>query len=349
MKRLLVDIYKANNLHSGLGQFSMNFHNALLQYNKKWELEFLAPSNIKDLQNQKALYRPANFQSRYFPRLSKKVDLWHSLQQFPSHQPPKSCPQILTIHDLNFLVEKDGRKVEKYLKRLQQNIDRAQVITSISEFTSEQIKETIDLKGKQIHTIHNGIYLREFSDIKSPKNSPKSKFFFSIGIFSEKKNFHTLLPLIREMKDYHLVIAGDNNTPYGARLKSEIKSLGLENRISLIGRISDADKYWYYKNCEAFLFPSIAEGFGMPVIEAMTVGKPVFSSDKCSLPEIGGQASFYWTNFETSSMLETLKFGLSEMEKDTNTFENKQKAHAIKFSWENCIQQYLELYEETIE
>lgn len=348
MKSLLLDIYKANNLHSGLGQFSLNFHNSLLENNTEWDLEFLAPANFQEFQNKNARYRSANFKSRYFPELGRKPNLWHSLQQFPSHHAPKGCPQILTIHDLNFLLEKNSKKADSYLKKLQRNVDRAQVITSISEYTSGLIKDRLNLAGKEIHTIHNGIYLKEFPNSKRPSIAPKTKFFFSIGIFSEKKNFHSLLPFMQELEDYQLIIAGDNNTSYGARLKSEIKSLGLENRIILAGRITDADKYWYYKNSEAFLFPSLAEGFGMPVIEAMLLGKAVFSSTKCSLPEIGGDASFYWDNFDHRSMIKTLKLGLAEMQKDPLAFEKRQKVHAAKFSWESCIQKYLKLYDETL-
>ncbi len=347
MKRLLVDIYKTNNLHSGLGQFSLNFHNALLQFNKKWELEFLAPAEFKDQRSPDAIYREANFQSRYFPKLGGKIDLWHSLQQFPSHQAPKNCSQILTIHDLNFLVEKNSKKADAYLRKLQKNVDRADVITSISDYTKEQIKAKLDLKGKEIQTIHNGIKLQEFPNHKA-QLVPTEKFFFSIGIFSAKKNFHSLLPVLEKMKGFQLLIAGDSNTPYGEKLKLEIKAKNLENRVVLTGKISDADKYWYYKNCEAFLFPSLAEGFGMPVIEAMTQGKAVFSSDQCSLPEIGGNASFYWTNFEPDSMLQILEKGLEEAEKDPKEFQQKQKKHAAQFSWESCIQKYLKLYNQTL-
>lgn len=344
MMRLLLDIYKTNNLHSGLGQFSLNFHNAILRHNKNWELEFLAPSTFNHLKSEKAHYREANFKSRYFPGLGKKVDLWHSLHQFPSHPAPKECKQILTIHDLNFLKEKNSKKAELYLRKLQKNVDRADIITSISDYTSEQIKSQLDLKGKKIQTIYNGINLLEFPDFKS-QTILKEKFFFSIGIFSEKKNFHSLLPLMEKLKEYKLIIAGDHNTAYGEQMKLKIKALKLQDQVILTGRISDAEKYWYYKNCEAFLFPSLAEGFGMPAIEAMTQGKAVFSSDQCSLPEIGGDASFYWTNFESEKMLKILEEGLEELRKDPLTFQEKQKKHAARFSWDNCIKKYLKLYD----
>ena len=77
---------------------------------------------------------------------------------------------------------------------------------------------------------------------------------------------------------------------------------GLEERIILPGEISDMDKYWLYKNCEAFVFPSMYEGFGLPVIEAMNFGKPVFLSTFSSLPEVGGKYALYWENFDSQLM-----------------------------------------------
>jgi glycosyltransferase involved in cell wall biosynthesis len=90
------------------------------------------------------------------------------------------------------------------------------------------------------------------------------------------------------------------------------KKFGVEDRVKLIGPATEEEKYWYYKNCEAFLFPSYAEGFGLPVIEAMYHGKPVFISDKTSLPEVGGDAAYYFRNFEPEYMQEVFKEGMRD-------------------------------------
>ena len=348
MKSLLLDIYKTNKLHSGLGQFSLNFHNALLENHGNWDLEFLIPSNFQYQNENIANYMKVDLFNRYFPNLGSKPSLWHSLQQFPSHQPPKGCKQILTVHDLNFLIEKEEHKAKKYLHRLQSNIDRADIITSISHYTRNVLSENIDLKGKKVHVIHNGVLLQEFPESSRPLSAKADKFFFSIGIFSEKKNFHSLLPLFQKLKGQHLFIAGDHQTEYGKRLKKEIDSMGLSEQVHILGKIKEEDKYWYYKNCEAFLFPSMAEGFGMPLIEAMSQGKAVFASDKCSLPEIGGDAAFYWENFDPNHMLQVLERGLEKKRQNPQEFAKRQMQQAAQFSWEKCIQDYLNLYEQCL-
>src|SRR5690625_7873586 len=78
------------------------------------------------------------------------------------------------------------------------------------------------------------------------------------------------------IKDYNLILSGNENTLKDNEVRMLIKELNLENRVFMIGRISELAKQYYMKNCTAFLFPSIGEGFGLPPIEAMRFGKPVF-------------------------------------------------------------------------
>jgi glycosyltransferase involved in cell wall biosynthesis len=126
----------------------------------------------------------------------------------------------------------------------------------------------------------------------------------------------------------------------------EAQKHGCADRVTITGTISEYDKAWYYKNCEAFVFPSLAEGFGLPVIEAMHFGKPVFLSKFTSLPEIGGDAAFYFNNFEPEHMLHVLQEGLKEF--DDKDLSSKAMAHAEQFDWQKTAQQYLKLYKECL-
>ncbi|MNR21059.1 Glycosyl transferases group 1 [compost metagenome] len=98
------------------------------------------------------------------------------------------------------------------------------------------------------------------------------------------------------------------------------------------------------KNCTAFLFPSIREGFGLPPIEAMSFGKPIFLSDKTSLPEIGGDVSNYWTNFDPEYMKEILFNGLTHFENNKTEIENQLKRRATSFDWKIAAAEYLKVY-----
>jgi glycosyltransferase involved in cell wall biosynthesis len=348
MKKVLVDIYKIKNLYSGLGQFSLNFANELIiQRPQDYEINFLIPNERSgELLKKEATIRfvKDSFRMRYFPLLNEKYHIWHSLHQFPSHYPGKDTKWILTIHDLNFLFEKSEQKAEFYLNQLQKNIDRANYITTISNYSKDLINKYLNLKGKSIQVIYNGIAPNDIVQEEKPNFIGKEKFFFSISLFNKKKNFHTLLPMMKHFSEHKLILAGDFNTPYGREIQNEITKLNLENKILLPGKISEAHKYWLYNNCEAFLFPSLAEGFGMPVVEAMKAGKAVFLSKYSALPEIGGDMAFYFDSFDELEMFKLIKSSLVSYNKNRGVYENKIKKHAGNFNWNICMNKYLELY-----
>jgi glycosyltransferase involved in cell wall biosynthesis len=307
-------------------------------------ITYLIPGNFDNYDHWNSLQ--VNLQKRYFPMFNKSYDIWHSLQQFPSFFPNKKGKFILTIHDLNFLYEKNKINRLIYLHRLQKNIDRADCITAISNFTKVNIEDHINLRGKKIHTIYNGISIDTLSAGQKPDYMDGKKFFFSIGIFNEKKNFHTLVPLMNHFKDYNLIIAGNADTNYGRQIRKQIHDLNLEERVILPGKITEEEKQWLYNNCYSFLFPSIAEGFGMPVIEAMKFGKPVFLSNFTCLPEIGGEQAFYFENFDEGSMASFIENKMSYFNDNQFIIEDEIKKHADIFSWHNCTEQYISLYRE---
>ena len=345
MPRLLIDLYKTRNLNSGIGRFSANFAESLsVKSNPGFTIDFLCPRNFPGRDWGEIRIQNVNFQKRYFPWFNKTYDIWHSLYQFPSHIPNRLSKWILTIHDLNFLVEKDKSKSNRYLKKLQENIDRATAISVISDFTRNQILENLNVKGKPLFRIYNGIAVNTFPGAQKPNFLTSERFFFTIGIITAKKNFHVLVPLLKKFPGYELVIAGENDTIYSKGILELVNELKLTGRVHLPGIISDEHKYWLYSHCSAFLFPSLAEGFGMPVIEAMFLGKPVFTSTFASLPEIGDKYAFYWQNFDPDHMAEVLKNGLASFELQKEEFSGAMKQYAKKFNWERCIENYLSMY-----
>ena len=99
---------------------------------------------------------------------------------------------------------------------------------------------------------------------------------------------------------------------YAKDMQKRILEEGLSDRFFLVGTIDEAHKIWYYQNAEAFIFPSLLEGFGLPVAEAMSMGLPLFISDKTSLPEIGGDDAYYFKNFEAESMKDVFISGMKD-------------------------------------
>lgn len=247
---------------------------------------------------------------------------------------------LLTIHDLNYRYEKSSRKALAYDKKVQQRVDIADHIVTISNYAKQDILSHLDVKDKPIDVIYNGCCFFEGNKIESPIYKPEREYIFSIGTILRKKNFH-VLPALLTNNDLELIIAG-NPSPYSEIILSEAKKFGVQDRVKLLGAISDAEKDWYYRNCKAFAFPSIAEGFGLPVIEALHYGKPTFISRHTSLPEVGREHCFYFDyDFNPIKMRKELDEGLEQFEqRDVNL----QIEYAHSFSWQNATDQYCKIY-----
>ena len=130
--------------------------------------------------------------------------------------------------------------------------------------------------------------------------------------------------------------------PYKQKIIAEAKKYGVENRVMFTGSVSENDKQWYLKNCKAFVFPSISEGFGLPVLEAMYFGKPVILSTCTSLPEIGGEVAYYFSDFDPTNMNIVLEKSLHHY--SINQPMDLIKNRAVAFSWDDAAQKYLNIY-----
>ncbi len=127
----------------------------------------------------------------------------------------------------------------------------------------------------------------------------------------------------------------------------EARRHNVEKRVRLIGTVSENEKHWYFKNCKAFVFPSVGEGFGLPVIEAMYFGKPVFLSTHTSLPEVGGDAAYYFNDFSPESMQCVFEKGMNDFCSNDNRVTAVKKQAAL-FDWNKNAKEYLEVYRKFI-
>jgi glycosyltransferase involved in cell wall biosynthesis len=352
LKRILIDLGKLKDLNSGLGQVSFNYGHELSVVSRSHSLllDYLVPHHFKDKFEANVHYVNLSLARRWFPILNKRYALWHAVHQDSGYMPPGGVPYLLTIHDLNFMYEKSKEKANKRLRELQRKIDRAIHITFISHFAKEEAMKYVDLKGKLNSVIYNGVRTPDAKNMRQPGWLPSGEFLFSIGVVRPKKNFKVLVDMMNqpEMEEYTLIIAGNDDHAYSAEIMEAITTYGLEDRVVLTGSISEQEKNYFYHHCAAFVFPSLYEGFGLPVIEAMLCGKPVFSSRSTSLPEIGSDKAFYWDSFEASHMAQVVVKGMEVYYKDRLSFEKELKEYAARFSWKENTLAYLDLYESIV-
>lgn len=283
-----------------------------------------------------------------FPFVKNDLDLWHTCHQTSSYIPPvrRKIKKVMTIHDLNFLHEKKTEeKKMRDLKKHQARLNKVDHLIVISKFTKNDVLKYLDVKVP-ITVIYNGCDVEKFPLFDKPIYQPKKNFIFAIGTVNAKKNFH-VLPNLLVHNDYELVIAGKEDLIYVEKIKAEAKKLNVDKRLHILGPIDQQNKYWYYNNCVAFAFPSLAEGFGIPVIEAMNFGKPVFISRLTSLPEIGGDSAYYFDSFEPVCMQDIFEKGMSHY-REINP-KNEIIAHAEQFNWKTCALEHWEIYRSLIE
>lgn len=207
--------------------------------------------------------------------------------------------------------------------------------------------EHMDTGNKPVHVIHNGTHHVNTPPSRPAGYKPAIPFLFAMGYVNRKKNFHTLVPLL-EHNHMELLIAGRLDEPdYIHAMKKEAARLGVEDRLKILGPVSEEDKAWYFGNCLAFSLPSLAEGFGAPVVEAMAFGKPVFLSARTSLPEIGGDVAFYFQNFDPKHMQQVFQEGLEQYSK--NGLAEKIIKRGYSFSWEEKAVEYVKVYRSLME
>lgn len=345
--KLLITFDSMKYRNTGLFHFGKSFGSALFKQNTDFDLTYYVhPRTDYVFPEQVPVLKLSKIDKLIFFN-KNKFDLVHFTDQFLRLNPLKvNAKKVLTIHDLNILYESDDPgKIRDYLNKLSKKIQACDKIVTISHFVRAEVEKHFPSCANKLSVIYNGADKLHVDPDHQPAVKPVGKFLFTLGMSSPKKNFH-VLPALLNNNDYELVISGIRNTTYEELIFKEARKYNCADRIRITGPVSEKDKAWYYQNCLAFVFPSLAEGFGLPLIEAMHFGKPVFISDRTSLPEIGGDNAFYFTNFDPECMREVLLKGLAASQ-DQN-YGGRVRMHAEKFSWKNTADQYLRLYKECL-
>ena len=353
MKKLLVDLSALEDIYQGMGNIALNygkhFRETYRRATAEYDLTLLVPKEYFGQFGDEVKYlSSSNWLRRHCRYFFPKFDIWRNLHHTSRFKPyDKSTIYIYTIHDFNCLMlEYEGtqKKVNQSYRRMMRHFTKADVVVAISNFVASQLGQFLDLRGKQVKMIYNGVEKIANDTATKPCgiDETKKNFFLSVSAFRQSKNFHLLLDMMKLMPDKSLYLVGNNDTEYGRMLRQRIDDEAIDN-VHLTGKVSDAEKVWLYANCEAFLFPSSFEGFGLPVIEAMQFGKPVFSSSQTSLAEIGGKYAYFWDKLEPAAMKRLIDEKLPEFYANPQ-YAVEEKKYADTFSYKNHFEAYDRLY-----
>lgn len=306
----------------------------------------------------------------------EKLDVFHS----PAYALPLAYrgKSIVTVHDLaiyknpkwfpkNFLI---GQSFST--KTLVPNsLKKANKIIAVSEHTKKDIIEIFKIKPEKVNVIYEGVEFRDvpgkregtcgietelcFEDLKV-KYGLKNSYVLFLGTIEPRKNIAALAKafcrLVNENKEfgdkYQLIIAGAKGWKHEKIFKEIEKcqdKIKMKNVIKHIGYVSAREKFTLMKDAVCFVFPSFYEGFGLPVLEALSLGVPTITSNKSSLPEIVGQAAVLIDPEKIEEIYDALKKILVD-QKLRKELSEKGMAQAKKFNWRKCAEETLQVYEE---
>jgi len=359
-KKILLDLERLRYPNSGIANVFRYLAMGLRQVNTCTEIELYGPEeelqkNFPDFKivNRKFWHKIASF-------FASQYKIIHVSHQFSSYFQDnyKSVLKVVTLHDLNFLHENlDEKRQQKYINKVNNNLRYADYVVCISNFVKEDFikhQYLFELKKlKEVITIYNGLSFPDRSQKFSLEQKERfsvlknKKYLLNIGVLFPKKNQLSLIKMLQYTnEDLVLVVSGAKHD-YEDKVHKEIKRLKLDGRVHIFRNVSEEEKNILIENCEALCQPSLAEGFGIPPIEAMYFGKPVFLSKLTSLPEVGGEHAFYFNNFEAHHMAEVLKQGLYQYETQPD-LQQQMIDWALQFDYKVTAKKYLDLYQKLL-
>jgi glycosyltransferase involved in cell wall biosynthesis len=285
---------------------------------------------------------------------SLKPDLVHFA--FPQQPVLYRGKTVTTIHDLTTLRFTNPDKqplVFKFKQRVYTAVIKKAVVKSaeviaISEFTKSDLINFSHLPATKVTVTYEAADF--IPDIPTPlPDLQKSKFIMYVGRPTPHKNLERLIDAFQLLRAQHpalrLVLAGKKDANY-RRIEQNVQEQGIKN-VYFTDFVSEAQLRWLYENCEAYAFPSLSEGFGLPGLEAMTHGAPVVSSNATCLPEVFGDAAHYFEPLDTQAMADAINEVLTDKSLRKILVDGGKK-QAAKYSWQRMADQTLEIYDRAL-
>lgn len=380
LKTIGIDARFYGPVGKGLGRYTQEIVDGLIKLDQENQyIIFLSPENFAQFKLPNERISKVLIKARWYslaeqivlPFLiwQKKIDLMF----FPHFNVPAFCPTrfLVTIHDLIltkfptqhastlnyffYTLKNWGYKLIIWLA-----IKRSQAILTVSEFTCSDILTQFKVKSEKVKVIYEGVANLNLvnlkilsSDVVLKKYNIQKPFLLYVGNVYPHKNLEKFIDSFsrlisqKEYQNLKLVLVGKHDYFYN-RLKNFAfeKQLYSENnknnKVIFTGFVPDNELNILFQEALTYVFPSLYEGFGLPPLEAMAQGCPVISSNQASMPEILGEAAFY---FNPSSLEETQK-SVIEIIKNENLRHlliQKGREQVKKYSWDRCANETFEI------
>jgi glycosyltransferase involved in cell wall biosynthesis len=370
--RIGIDFHVAGGIYQGVRTYLTNLMRGVLEIENEFEY-FVYTDTPGEVASGGAGHRNLTLKglpSRWgrfnllagFPACAYRdgLSLFHSQYVLPVHLP---CKSVLTIHDILFekypqFFPKFHGGLMKYFVPL--SAKRADRIISVSEFTKREICEHYGIAYDKVTVIHEGAS-DSFAPIKDrnlmlrrlKKYQIRTKYLLFVGRIEPRKNIVGVLKAFQHLKkeghkELCIVIVGHQDRIFRERkLFTEIEKLGLESDVLFTGGVSEEDLCALYNGAEALVYPAFAEGFGLPVVEAMASGTPVVTSNTTALQEVAGSAAILVNPHSHEEIAQAIDRLLSD-ESLKSELSHMGLDRARQFRWEETAQKTVEVYRQVI-
>ncbi|MGK7887094.1 MAG: glycosyltransferase family 4 protein [Crocosphaera sp.] len=367
---------------TGIGVYTLNLINALsqLQETENFSLDIYFHPSVKNwlkrnlstpellcqysqvsclpipvsLADKLAKYSP--FILSYFEKQLDQPDIIQGTDHYIF--PYQKAKKIMTIHDLTFIKfpEYSTNIVKGYLDRINRCLNWTDAIITFSENTKKDITALLNIDPNSIYVTpqasrYSTNYLNsQLLDANHNliNNYLDKPYFLFVSTLEPRKNILTLIKAFEYLKNNHkishkLILIGKKGWNY-QNILEKIETSQFKEDIKHLNYVSDQLVAIFYSKAEAFIYPSFYEGFGLPVLEAMTLGSPVITSNTSSLPEVAGNAALY---IDPNNYYELAEMMLKVVDNSTlrNEMIYKGKTQANKFSWKRTGKVTLDIYQ----
>ena len=279
----------------------------------------------------------------------KWIDVWLSMaNRIPRIMPRKKFLVIYDLFPFKYPDMYESVDRERYFREFADGCRRADHLFCISEATKRDVLQRFPRDADDCTIIPMGpgnpIQRRAYADVTDAEldsmGVPFRRFLFGLSTLEPRKNFPRLIEAMGllardpDLQDVGLVVAGGRGWLEGP-IFERVQELGLEERVKFLGFVPSEWLPALFARCEAFVCPSLDEGFGIPVLEAFLMGAPVISSDRGSLPEVGGDIVRYFDPEDTEGITESIRTFLRE-QPDRESLVLRGLERAKMFTWQRC-------------
>ena len=284
------------------------------------------------------------------------IDIAHGL--FDLLPAARRAPRLVTVHDLTYIRYPDAhteQTVAVHSRMLRHAVRKADAIVAVSHSTKRDLEELMHAEPRKVHVVHNGVNIQEFSAQTDAaafhrvrtRLGIEREFLVHLGTLEPRKNIPRLLQAYARVRDARadcpqLVLAGRAGWKCEPVFQT-LETLSLPGDVLVAGYVDRAEAIALLQNAYACAYPSLCEGFGLPVLEAMAARTPVLTSTASSLPEVIGDAGI----LVDPESIDSIEAGLLELLDNPETARARTEAafeRAQQFTWARSAQALEQLY-----